>query len=242
MVIARTLAVLLLALPLAASTLALQPAAGAKATETRTLALASGSRLQVKNVNGRIRVTGWDREEVQFTGEFTPGSDGTQVKVLLEAGSNELVIRGEYPKGERSKGPACDMELKVPRRVAATLGNVNGAVELSEVQGTEACSTVNGRIRVTQVTGAVTLKSVNGDVDGIGLAGPVQGKTVNGAITLSGAALKGRLKASTLNGTLTCAAAGATEVQAGKRKLEATLQGGSDLIELKTLNGAITVN
>jgi DUF4097 and DUF4098 domain-containing protein YvlB len=243
MSIARTLAVLVLALPLSlqAETLTLQPAPGQRATEARTVALASGCQLSVKNINGRIRVTGWDREEVQFTGEFIPGSDASQVKVILESGKGSLEIRADHPKGERRKGPVCEMDLKVPHRVAATLANVNGAVELSEVQGETRCSTVNGGIKLAQVSGPLLLKTVNGGIDGRGLTGAIQAKTVNGGITLDGQGLKGQLKASTLNGALSCTAAGASEAKVSKRKLEATLQGGGERIELKTLNGAISV-
>ena len=64
----------------------IQPAKAERTTETRTLPLASGSTLKVKNVNGFVRVEAWDRDEVQFTGEFKPSSKDEQVKVVVEAG------------------------------------------------------------------------------------------------------------------------------------------------------------
>jgi hypothetical protein len=152
MYFARSLAALVLVLgPLSAQTQILQPTKAEKVTETRTLPLASGSKLKVTNVNGFIRVEAWDREEVQFTGEFKPSSKDEQVKVILEPGDHKLEIRGEYPKRKGwnfgfYRGPECQMTLKVPHKVMPTLESVNGEITLSGTSGAAAIETVNGAI------------------------------------------------------------------------------------------------
>jgi DUF4097 and DUF4098 domain-containing protein YvlB len=263
---AAAVAAALLCVSLAAQSQVIQPAKAEKTTETRTLPLASGSTLKVKNVNGFIRVEAWDREEVLFTGEFKPSSMDEQVKVVVEAGNKSLEIRGEYPKhtGWGSyQGPQCQMTLKVPRRVAPTLETVNGEVSVSGTQGAAVANTVNGSIRATgleenlkaetvngaitldQVRGSLTLQTVNGAIKGSGLDGQGKGikaETVNGSIHLQVAGIKGRLKASTVNGGISFNAKGAEQVEVKKHRVTAVFPGSDQGIDLETVNGGITLD
>jgi len=266
MYLARPLAALILALgPLAAQTQIIQPAKAEKVTETRILPLASGSRLKVKNVNGFIRVEAWDREEVQFTGDFKPSSKDEQVKVVVDSGDHKLEIRGEYPKHTgwgHYRGPECQMTLKVPRKVLPTLESVNGEVTLSGTSGAAVVETVNGAIKVKdlaeglkaetvngtigleRVKGSLNLETVNGSIKGLELDGLGQGvkaETVNGSIHFKITGLKGHLKASTVNGDISFRAQGAEQVEIKKHKVTAFFPGGEQNIALETVNGSITL-
>ena len=269
MVLARSLAAAFAAVVLCASLAAqsqvLQPAKAEKTTETRTLPLASGSTLQVKNVNGFIRLEGWDREEVSFTGEFKPSSEDEQVKVVIESGQGSLQIRGEYPKhagGGSYRGPQCQMTLKVPRRVMTTLETLNGEVTVRGIQGKTAVSTVNGGIRLAeledsvkaetvngsitldQVKGGLSLQTVNGGIKGSGLDGQGKGikaETVNGSIRLQLGGLKGRLKANTVNGNIAFNAKGAEQVDVKKHSVTAVFAGSNQDLDISTVNGSITL-
>ncbi|HEY3401525.1 MAG TPA: hypothetical protein VGK03_12935 [Geothrix sp.] len=265
--LAAAVAAVLLWAPLAAQTQVVQPAKTEKTTETRTVPLAAGSALKVKNVNGFIRVEAWDREEVQFTGEFKPSSKDEQVKVVIEPGKGSLEIRGEYPKNNGGwgsyRGPQCQMTLKVPRRVMPTLESVNGEVALTGTQGAASLTTVNGGVhatdlgdslKATTVNGAITLAQVRGnlvlqtvngaikgtDLDGLGKG--LKASTVNGSIHLQATGLKGRLRASTLNGAISFNAKGAEQVEVKKRLVTAVFPGGGQDIELETVNGAISLD
>jgi DUF4097 and DUF4098 domain-containing protein YvlB len=259
------LAALVLVAPLAAQTVVVQPSKAEKTTETRTIALPSGSKLKVKNVNGFIRVEAWDREEVQFTGEFKPSSKDEQVKVVLESGDHRLEIRGEYPKhtGWGSyRGPSCEMTLKVPRKVMPSLESVNGEITLKGTVGAATAETVNGSITVQdsdegvkaetvngsigleRVKGALVLKTVNGSIKGSGLDGQgkgVEANTVNGAIKFQVDGLQGRFTASTVNGEITFKAKGAEQVEIKKHRVSAVFPGSSQPIALNTVNGSIAV-
>ncbi len=262
----RPLAALVLALaPLAAQSVVIQPAKAEKATETRTVPLAAGSTLRVRNVNGHIRVEAWDRAEVQFTGEFKPSSEGEQVKVVLEPSSGGLDIRGEYPKHDgwgSYRGPQCQMTLKVPREVRPTLDTVNGEITLTGTRGEASLTTVNGAVHASgleaalkaktvngtvtldRVSGALELGTVNGAIKGSGLdgkGGGIKAETVNGAIHLQLAGLKGRLRASTMNGDISFNAKGAEQVEIKKHRVSAVFPGSDQAIEVSTVNGGITL-
>lgn len=259
--------VFLLAAPaVAGDAVVIQPPAGQKATEQRTLPLASGARLKVVNVNGRIQVSAWDREEVSFTGTFTPSSRDEQVKVTLQPTAAGMDIRGEVPKpvkGQRDyRGAVCQMELKVPRRLLPSLETVNGEIELADVQGQARLQTVNGKvvarnlsegleaetvnggIQVQSVKGGLKLQTVNGGIEALDLDGQGQGieaGSVNGGIRLKLGQAKGHLSASTVHGGVTLNLPGATDVQIKRTSASARIPGGDQRIELSTVNGGITV-
>jgi hypothetical protein len=245
----------------------IQPTKPEKTTETRTLALASGSVLKVTNVNGFIRMEAWDREELQFTGDFKPSSKDEQVKVVVETGSHAMEIRAEYPENTGwhlfYRGPECNMTLKVPRRVLPKLETVNGDVDFRGTQGEADISTVNGRVSVSdlgdalkavtvnggikldRVKGRLSLETVNGAINASQLDGRGQGikmETVNGAIHLQMAGLKGRLRAENVNGGISFNAKGAEQVEVKKHSVTATFTGSNQGIGLETVNGAITLD
>ncbi len=248
-----------------AQTETIQPAKAEKTTETRVLALKSGSSLTVKNVNGAVTVEAWDREEVEFRGEFKPSSRDEHVKVEIDRTAKGLEIVGRLPRNSEGwgyRGPECRMELKVPRRVLAHISTVNGAVSLKGTQGETSlesvngavtvsahadglkASTVNGAIHVDSVQGALKLKTVNGAIEARDLdtqGGSLKASTVNGQVRIQSAGLKGKLEATTLNGSLNLKAKGAEQVEASKRRLSAVFQGGTAAIDLSTVNGSITV-
>ena len=263
---AAALAAVSICASLSAQSQVIQPLRAEKTTETRTLALAAGSTLKVKNVNGSIRLEAWDREEVQFTGEFKPSSKDEQVKVVVEASKGRLEIRGEYPKhlgSESYQGPQCQMTLRAPRRVVPILETVNGEVLLSGTEGKAMITTVNGGIRMSglvdtvkaetvngaisleNVKGSLSVRTVNGAIKGSGLDGRDQGieaETVNGSIHFQLAGMKGRLNASTVNGSITFNAKGAEQVDVSKHRVTAFLPGSDQAITLETVNGSISMD
>ncbi|HJU83245.1 MAG TPA: hypothetical protein VJ600_03465 [Holophagaceae bacterium] len=254
------------ALSLAAQTVTLQPEQAAKTSLTHSVTLQDGSRLTLRNTTGRIKVVAWDRPEVVFTGVFKPSSEGEQAKVVFEPGEKNLEILGEFPKhaakedGYRSA--SCEMELKVPRGVLASIDNVNGRISLTGLDGSVDCRTVNGAIEaedlnqgltamttngalaLTRVRGAIHASTTNGAVSAKGLDGMGQGielSTVNGAMNVTLAKREGTLLASTENGELSVDTEGATEVKATKHRVEATFPGRSQTIHVSTVNGGLVL-
>lgn len=251
---------------LGAQTFVLQPTQTTAVTQSHTVPLANGSKLSIKNTNGRIKVDTWDRAEVAFTGQFKPSSKDEQVKVVFESGPKGLEIRGEYPKHQSGwssyRGAVCEMELKVPRNVLARVDNVNGRITLTGLEAKADCRTVNGAIEaeglsqgltaetvngaiaLNQVRGGINASTTNGAISGKGLDGMGQGidlSTVNGALNVTMAKLEGSLKATTVNGQISVDTKGAEQVSATKHQVEATFPGSKQLIRMSTVNGALVV-
>jgi hypothetical protein len=244
----------------------LQPSKAEKVTETRTLPLKNGSTLALRNVNGAVSLEAWDREELEFTGEFKPSSRDEHVKVTLERSAKGLEIVGKPPKSQEGRGSfrsaECRMTLKVPRRILASVSTVNGSVTLQGTQGEIALEsvngavaasshsdglkvkTVNGSIRIEAVRGGLKLNTVNGGIEAKGVqtqGGSLEAATVNGQIHIQATGLQGKLDASTVNGSLSLKAKGAEQVEVSKRRMSAVFGGGSQPISLSTVNGSITI-
>lgn len=249
----------------AAEPVVVQPAKAEQTVETRSLPLAGGSSFKVSNINGDLLVQGWDREELSFSGTFKPSSKGEQVKVLLIPGAKGLEIRCEYPKHTdrgRYRGPEVRLDLKVPRRILASLEAVNGDISLADVQGLAKLRTVNGSIQARNLPEGLEAESVNGNLSleaikarlevqtvngsikakGLeALSGGLQAKTVNGGVSLALTGVKGSLLASSLNGSISFKTQGATEVEIKRNSVKAKLGEGGPELRVKSLNGGITL-
>lgn len=237
----------LAAASLSAQSQVIQPTKAEKCVETRTFVFASGNRLQVRNVNGAVKVTPWDKEEVAFTGTFKPSSGDQHVKVRVDQGAKELILKAEQPREGwfRTTHASCEMEFRVPRRLAAHLETVNGSITLEGTEGAHELETVNGSVTVRGLKGSLEMETVNGGIRGEDLGGITSGlkaSTVNGGVALQLGAIKGQLLASTVNGGVTFNAKGAEGIEVKRHKVRATFPGGGQEIKVSTVNGGITLN
>ena len=120
-------------------------------TEQRTEKLAYGSKLWVKNRNGGILVSGWDKDEVALTAEIRD-SDQRRIDLAWQrwAGPGHLrplpAARLTLPGAATS--PWCGMTLHVPRRLLGHFRTTNGEIRVETVVGYVRCETVNGDITV----------------------------------------------------------------------------------------------
>ena len=178
----------------------------ANRTETRTEALAFGAKLWVKNRNGAILVSGWDKEEVALVAEIHD-SDQRRIDLVVQRAGVDLDIEAQFlqsflpmPFGF-ALSPKCRMTLRVPRRLLGYFKTINGAISVATVQGYVRCETINGDITLGDIQGEVLAQTTNGDVDAKGLHARILGGTANGRITLED--VDGRVKMETTNGSIT---------------------------------------
>jgi hypothetical protein len=208
---------------------ALPVAAGTSVrTETRSERLAFGSKLWVRNRNGAIRVSGWDKEEVALTAEIRD-SDRRRIDLVVRRVGQDLDIEAhqEHPVISFNFGftssPRCDMTLAVPRRLLAHFRTTNGLVSVAGVDGYARCETTNGDILVSHVSGEVQGETTNGSVEARGLKARIKGGTTNGRIVLED--VEGGVDLETTNG------------QVRARNLDGWGEG----IRLESTNGSIDV-
>jgi hypothetical protein len=196
-------------------------------TEQRTEKLAQGSKLWVKNRNGGIRVTGWDRDEVVLTAQVRD-SEKRRVELVLQRKGSDLDIEAAFQQPSWSFGiyisPRCEMTLQVPRKLLGFFRTTNGTVTVENLDGYARCETTNGNILVNHVRGEVQVETTNGTIEARSLAARIKGNTTNGRIILED--IEGGIRLETTNGTIRAH----------------NLDGWGEGIHLESTNGSIEVD
>ena len=149
--------------------------------------------VRIENPAGNIKVSGWDREEIEITGMLGPGAelafDGSPRRTRIEVESAGI------PHGTPST-----LDIKVPAGSRLEIDSFAAGIIVGGVSGTLRAETVNGSISVAGGLREVEVQSVNGSVTVTGAKGRVHAEAVNGSVSLR--EIGGELEASTVNGTL----------------------------------------
>lgn len=155
--------------------------------------------VEISNVAGSVSVTGWDRNEVEVTGELGEGSE------RLEFTTSGTLTRVKVVLPNKSWGiEDSTLVVKVPARSSINVNTVSADIEVHSVTGAQRlqsvsanvstesgaedveCKTVSGDLRVNGngQKGMLTLTTVSGDATVTRVSGEVNGSTVSGNFTL----------------------------------------------------------
>ena len=195
-------------------------------TVTRTENLAFGAKLWVRNRNGAISVSGWDKEQVSLSAEIRD-SEQRRIELVVQRLGPDLEIEAQFqePRLNLTLGsvasPWCRMTLNVPRKLLGHFRTTNGPITVDTVIGYVRCETVNGDITLGAIAGEVQADTTNGNVEAKGLHARIRGGTANGRIVLED--VDGQVKMETTNGFITAR----------------NLDGWGEGISLASTNGAI---
>jgi len=154
-------------------------------------------RLEVGLINGSIKVSGYDGNEViidaMSTGSKKVEKNGSSGMTKLTTSSFELsatekdnVVEIESDSWKRS----INLEIKVPQKFDLDIGTINdGVVYIDNVTGEISADNTNGEVRIRNVSGTVVASSVNGEVkiifDKITPDKPMAFSTMNGDIDIT---------------------------------------------------------
>ncbi len=232
----------------------------------KSFPLKPGGELSLENVNGGIRMEGWDenRVEVQATIRVRHSSRRRaekylqEVEIFFDHGDDFLHIDVDYPGksgggdfwswlfGHRPPSVSITFELKVPRQLDVDVRTVNGKVDIARLEGDIQVRTTNGAIRVENVAGKVSCRTVNGGIsvslEKVGRFDEMSLKTVNGSIRLAVPRdIRADLEASTVNGHISSDLPIELRGRISRRSLHGKINGGGGFIILKTVNGSISL-
>jgi DUF4097 and DUF4098 domain-containing protein YvlB len=155
---------------------------------------APDAKVSIENMSGSVKVTGWDRAEVQVKG--TVGSGG---ELSFDGSEKHLQIEVEAEHGN-PMGIKSDLEVFVPAGSSVSIEGFQATISVTGVTGAVKAETVSGSITQAGAAKEVELESVNGAIELTKAAGRVQAGAVNGTVTVRDAS--GELEASTVNGRL----------------------------------------
>jgi DUF4097 and DUF4098 domain-containing protein YvlB len=166
--------------------------AGADSVDQRRPAAADG-RVSIENMNGTIKVIGWDKGEVWVKGSLASeaslefSSSERQTSIEIEVEGNPMAARS-------------DLEVHVPAGSRVEIEGFRATIDVTGVTGAVEAETVNGSITHAGAAKEVELQSVNGSIEVTGAAGRIELEAVNGTVTVRNAS--GQLEASSVNGQL----------------------------------------
>lgn len=155
---------------------------------------AASGKVSIENMSGSVKVTGWDRAEVQVKGTL---GDGAELSFDVEGNETSIEVEAEHgnPMGIKS-----DLEVFVPAGSSVSVEGFQATISVAGVTGSVSAETVNGSITQSGAAKGVELQSVNGAIDVTKASGRLKAEAVNGAVTVRDAS--GELEASTVNGKL----------------------------------------
>jgi hypothetical protein len=231
-------------------------AAAADVTKTieNTYAFSADGVITLSNVNGKIEITGWDRNEVSLVAELRAKSqeDLDRISVAIDAQPARLSVETKYEKrisswwGGGSTNGSVNYTLKVPAGARLeSVHTVNSSVRIAGVIGPVNAHTVNGSINATGLAADAELETVNGSIDA-GFtkvaASDIRVHTVNGSCELElPGNTNGRLSAGTVNGRVRSDLPVTIE-KSKRNSLRGTLGTGTGAtIDLGSVNGSITI-
>lgn len=235
------------------------PAMAATDEETirRSFSLDRGSEVSLANINGNVEVSTWSGSEVQVTAiKKARASTSSRVKSLLKETkviftetSNGLNVRAERPKRSmfdwlNNAHYSVTFEVLLPIGISTDAETVNGNVIVEGVTGIQARST-NGRIVIVGGEGAIDAHTTNGGIRAEleSLDGDVKLSSTNGGIRLAlPRNANAELSARTVNGRVRTK--GDIDLESTNRRrtrLKGTFGAGGPAINLRTVNGSITV-
>ncbi len=210
--------------------------------------LEPGQRVSVENSNGSVEVLGWDKNEVDISGErYAPTEDLLrQLKVDVQASSTAVRIRTVKPSRSSWQGPSGGVKyfIRVPKQTLLDrIESTNGSLRVEDVQGNAMLRTSNGSIKLYRAQGGYDIQTTNGSIELSAHSGDVKARSSNGGIRAEG--LNGSLAAETTNGgisaRLTGTATGSHRFKTSNGGIEVTIDKQPVGIEASTSNGGITL-
>jgi hypothetical protein len=216
---------------------------------TKTLPLRGDGSFELNNVNGTVRIEGWDREEVEVRAvKTTPDKESVldQVAIEIESRTDAVSVSTRYPQDEGVE-VAVDYVIHVPRHAQLNhISNINGTLRVMSSEAIGYLHTVNGNIEVYEGSGNVHAHTTNGNVylelKHLADARGASADTTNGSVLLAiPVDLPADLEARCMNGNFSSELPMVMKAADQPRVVHGRLGSGGAPIHLGTVNGAIRV-
>jgi hypothetical protein len=239
-------------------------AATLKETVDRTLDVAPGTSLVLKNVNGSVTVKAWDQPRVHLVAKKEVEADHeavqkamSELRVEVLPANGRLLVTTHYPNQDKSVSGILDWlfgdhidasvqyELTVPRNMDVDLATVNGSIHLADVEGKHELDTTNGKVEVLRCAGSLEASTVNGSIHAeltkVTKGQPMSFETTNGRIEVTvPATLAVDLDAGTTNGSIDTELPVQT-MRVSRNSLRGSINGGGTPLRMHTTNGGIAI-
>jgi DUF4097 and DUF4098 domain-containing protein YvlB len=226
----------------------------------QTYPLSANGRLSLENLNGGVRISVWDRAEVQVNAvkRAYRRERLNEAKIEVNATADAIRIKTNYPdwnqtftdehKGRYNNPALVDYAITVPRNARLeSVDLINGSLDVDGVEGDVKASSVNGRVTARGLAGEAKLSTVNGSLEAtftkLDEAKPISLGSVNGNVTLViPSDANAMVRAGTVHGAIQNEFG--LNVQHGEyvgHELNGQLGSGGPRIKLGNVNGRISI-
>lgn len=224
----------------------------------------SSGKVVVKNFNGKIIVTGWDKPVVMMEAEKHAHAGDIdkaesllkKLKIDIEESHDEIYIRTRSPhrNGDfwsrlfgKNASTSVDYKISLPLDCQLRLESTNGAIEVRDVTGALVIETTNGKIRAYQVGGDIQASTTNGSIRAEVAELPPDGDldfgTTNGSIKLYLPQKSGfTVRAKTTNGSIRSDFPLNIRGKYNRKRVDGTVNDGGAHLYLETTNGSISID
>jgi DUF4097 and DUF4098 domain-containing protein YvlB len=217
---------------------------------SQTYALPSHGRILLENLNGDVRITAWDRDEVKVEAIKRASNRErlADARIIVDTSDGALAIRTHYSGADAEDPASVEYRITVPRHAnLEDVKLVNGELSIAGLAGDVKASALNGSIHAENLEGEADLSTVNGQLEAgfnrLDRDSTVSLSSVNGPITLSlPADAKASVSASNLSGGIRSDFGRPARIlAAGGQRLRAVIKGGGARIRLHNVNGGISI-
>jgi len=223
----------------------------------QTYALTADGRVELDNINGDVRISSWDRNEVKVDAvKYADTKERLdEAKIEIDSRAGSVSIRTKYPDhdhtwnwGSHNNPASVEYTLTVPRTARLDeIKLINGALDVAGVNGEVNASCINGRLDAHNLAGRARLSTINGRLDARfdQLAGnSVELNSVNGSVALTiPSDSKAELEASTVSGGISNDfGLRVNHHQFVGHDLRGELGAGGTHIKLENVNGKIEIH
>jgi len=153
--------------------------------EKRTYDMENGGFLFVENITGDIKVSSWDKKEI----EINIHKRGTRddIEVFLDKRNNSFYIEVDYPEKrwyERDRSGSVNFDIKIPKRTELDMKNVTGDIIIWDIEGRIEATTTTGTVEIREVKGKVYGKTTTGSVRIFDVTGDVDAHSTTGQVEI----------------------------------------------------------
>jgi hypothetical protein len=150
-----------------------------------TYEVAPGTKMQVHNANGDIKISQWDEDYVEvYAKKKTSHGEEELAKVDIEVVIDDMMkVRTKYL--EKNVRVSVKYDIKVPKEVVVhEVRTSNGEIELRGTNGDTRLMTSNGEVYVVDVKGTVSAQTSNGEIEIKRTTAVLEANTSNGEVSV----------------------------------------------------------
>ena len=180
-----------------------------RAEEQETLRIdpPPGRLVRVQNANGRIRVVGEERSDIEVVATKVGRAESDdaaaallrEIRVLCGLAGGALEVEVDVPRRWNRRGHA-HLEMRVPRGMSVEVSTSNGKICVENLCGAVRAHSSNGSVDVVSVVGNIDVRASNAKVCCSCTQGHLVARSSNGKIQLEDH--RGSIDASTSNGLI----------------------------------------